>query len=152
MPKKCMKCDEIYSLKRSCCPRCQSPEALVIASGAQLGGRSLPGYALLLQGALLTLVPHPESCLPALALGGLLLAGIDQAVPWSRLAAMLMLVAGPLAAFAGGGPAPALLTVFALILLWLLSAQRQHRIGAACIVLALYYGAFTSIVVVLPRL
>jgi hypothetical protein len=152
MPKKCVKCDEIYSLKRTSCPHCQCPDALVIAGGAQLGGRSLPGWALLLQGALLAPGPHPEACLPALALGSLLLAGIDQAVTWSRLSAMLMLVAGPVAWLTGGGRAPALLALFALILLWLLDDQRQLRIGAACIVLALYYGAFTSIVVVLPHL
>jgi hypothetical protein len=152
MPKKCVTCDEIYSLKRTCCPRCQSPDALIVAGAATLGGRSLPGWALLLQGAVLAPLPHPEACLPALALGGLLLAGIDQAVPWSRVAAMLMLVAGPLSTVAGGGPVWALLAAFALILLWLLDDRRHHRLGAACIVLALYYGAFLSIVVVLPRL
>jgi len=151
MPKKCVKCDEIYSLKRTCCPRCQCPEALVTTGGATLGGRSLPGWALLLQGALLAPLPHPEYCLPALALGGLLLAGIDQAVTWSRLSALLMLVAGPVAALAGGGSAPALLALFALILLWLLDDQRHQGLAAACIVLALYYGAFASIMVVLPR-
>jgi hypothetical protein len=152
MPKKCMKCDEIYSLKRTSCPRCQCPEALVMAGAGTLGGRSLPGWALMIQGALLALGPHPESCLPALALGCLLLAGIDQAVPWSRVAAMLMVVAGPVAALVGGGPAAVLLAAFALILLWLLNDRHQHRFAAACIVLAFYYGAFTSIVVVLPRL
>ena len=79
-------------------------------------------------------------------------AGIEQAATWSRLAAYLMLVAGPVAALAGAGATPALLALFALILLWLLDDRRHLRLGAACIVLAVYYGAFTSIVVVLPRL
>jgi hypothetical protein len=152
MPKKCVKCDEVYSLRRTSCPRCQSPDALVVAGRATLGGRSLPGWALLLQGAALAPGPHPESCLPALALGGLLLAGIDQAATWSRLAAYVMLVAGPLSACFGGGATPVLLALFALILLWLLDDQRRQGIAAACIVLALYYGAFISIAVVLPRL
>ncbi len=84
-------------------------------------------------------------------MGSLLLAGVDQAVTWSRLAAGLMLIAGPVATLAGAGAVPAWLAVFALILLWLLNDARQPGLGAACIVLALYYGAFTTIVV-LPRL
>ena len=152
MPKKCLQCQEVYSLRRPCCPRCQSSDALVIGSPLQRGGRSLPGWALLLQGGLLAGCAHPESCLPVLALGGLLLAGIDQVVAWARLTALALVIGGPIVALAGHGLVPALLAFFGLILLWLLDEQRHPRLAVACIVLTLYYAVFASIAVVLPRL
>jgi hypothetical protein len=153
MPKKCLTCNEIYSLTRSECPRCQSRDGLILSTAAaRLGGRGLTGYALLGQGVLLTPGPHPEACVPCLALGGLLVAGIEQAVLWTRILAVVMLVGGPLLALSNHTPAPALLALMALFCLWQLNEKRNDGIRAACIALGGYYGVYISIVLVLPHL
>jgi hypothetical protein len=152
MPRKCVQCNEVYSLRRTQCPRCQSPDSLILSGGsARLTNRSLTGYALLAHGLLLAFGVHPEACLPAVALGILLVAGIDHAVAWTRLAGVLTVIGGPLAACLTRSPAPALIGLFALLCLWLLKIENQDRVRVACIALVCYYAAYICIILVLPH-
>jgi hypothetical protein len=112
---------------------------------------SLTGWALLGQGALLTLSTHPEGCIPCVALGSLLIAGVEKAVLWTKIVAVVAAVGCPLLAWHDSNPTPVLLDLMAGFCLWQLNEQNNDRLRVACIALGCYYCAYISIVLVLPH-